>query len=73
MAIGTVLYKQRMHAWMHSFKLNSTFIPLEQDSLNGGKITFNEQATSIVVKINSVSGVSSPPTLAGRKELQFNL
>jgi len=73
MAIGTVLYKQRMHAWLNSFKVNSTFVPLEQDSLLGGKIACNDQPASIVIKIDSVAGITSPPALAGRKELQFNL
>ena len=60
MAIGTVLYKQRMHAWLNNFKLNSNFTPLEHDSATGGKVAGSESAQSIIVKIDSVDGLTIP-------------
>lgn len=60
MAIGTVLYKQRMHAWLNSFKLNSNFTPLEHDSATVGKIACSEKARSIVIKIKNVTGLTTP-------------
>ena len=60
MAIGTVLYKQRMHAWLNSFKLNSNFTPLEHESEAIGSIACSESAKSILVEISNVTGLTIP-------------